>query len=37
MSQRQVLKEMAEFPLKHVQTIDVLPWQHIMVFEKKPS
>src|SRR5438552_8744497 len=31
MSQRQVLREMAEFPLKHVQTIDVLPWQHIIV------
>jgi ubiquinone/menaquinone biosynthesis C-methylase UbiE len=35
MSQRQVAKEMAAFPLKHVETSDVLPWQHIIVYEKK--
>jgi precorrin-6B methylase 2 len=34
MSQRQVLKEMADFPLKHVKTIDTLPWQHIILMEK---
>jgi protein-L-isoaspartate O-methyltransferase len=34
MSQRQVIKEMSPFPLKHSMTIDVLPWQHIMVFKK---
>jgi ubiquinone/menaquinone biosynthesis C-methylase UbiE len=35
MSERQVLKEMSSFPLKHTETIRTLPWQHIMVFEKK--
>jgi ubiquinone/menaquinone biosynthesis C-methylase UbiE len=35
MSERQVLREMAVFPLKHVETIRTLPWQHIIVFEKK--
>jgi precorrin-6B methylase 2 len=35
MSQKQVIKEMGLHPLKHVKTIDVLPWQHIIVFEKK--
>jgi ubiquinone/menaquinone biosynthesis C-methylase UbiE len=35
MSERQVLKEMAIHPLKHVATIKALPWQHIIVFEKK--
>jgi precorrin-6B methylase 2 len=34
MSQRQVLKEMAEQPLRHVRTDDVLPLQHIIIFEK---
>ena len=28
-------KEMADFPLVYVQTIDVLPWQHVIVFKKK--
>jgi ubiquinone/menaquinone biosynthesis C-methylase UbiE len=36
MSEQQVLKEMAPFPLKHAKTYGVLPWQHIIVFEKKP-
>jgi ubiquinone/menaquinone biosynthesis C-methylase UbiE len=34
MTQKQVIKEMSPFPLKHIETIDVLPWQHIMIFEK---
>jgi ubiquinone/menaquinone biosynthesis C-methylase UbiE len=36
MSERQVIKEMSSFPLKHKETIRTLPWQHIIVFEKKP-
>ena len=35
MTKKQVIKEMAPHPLKHVKTLDVLPWQHIIVFEKK--
>jgi SAM-dependent methyltransferase len=35
MSQKQVLREMQPFPLRHVRTLNVLPWQHIIVFEKK--
>jgi len=34
MSEKQVLREMAEFPLKHVKTIGTLPWQHIIIMEK---
>jgi ubiquinone/menaquinone biosynthesis C-methylase UbiE len=34
MTQKQVIKEMSQFPLKHAETIDVLPWQHIMIFVK---
>ncbi|HYT92724.1 MAG TPA: class I SAM-dependent methyltransferase [Gemmataceae bacterium] len=34
MSERQVLKEMAPHPLRHVHTLGVLPWQHIIVFER---
>jgi ubiquinone/menaquinone biosynthesis C-methylase UbiE len=34
MSERQVLKEMGPFPLRHVKTHDGLPWQHVIVFEK---
>jgi hypothetical protein len=34
MTQKQVIKEMSPFPLKHAETIGVLPWQHIMIFEK---
>jgi SAM-dependent methyltransferase len=34
MYQKQVLKEMEPHPLRHVQTLDTLPWQHIIVFEK---
>ena len=35
MSETQVLKEMSPHPLRHVQTIRNLPWQHVIVFEKK--
>ena len=35
MSERQVIKEMTPFPLKHVKTHPDLPWQHVIVFEKK--
>ena len=34
MSEAQVKKEMAPWPLEHVETIGVLPWQHIIVFKK---
>lgn len=38
MSERQVVKEMKPHPLRHAKTINVLPWQHIIVFEKvKPE
>jgi hypothetical protein len=36
MSERQVIKEMSEFPeLVHSKTVETLPWQHIIVFTKK--
>jgi ubiquinone/menaquinone biosynthesis C-methylase UbiE len=35
MSEKQVIKEMGPFPLGHAKTYDNLPWQHIIVFEKK--
>jgi ubiquinone/menaquinone biosynthesis C-methylase UbiE len=35
MSEKQVIKEMAPFPLRHAKTYEDLPWQHIIVFEKK--
>jgi SAM-dependent methyltransferase len=35
MSEKQVIKEMGPHPLKHVETNGVLPWQHIIIFEKK--
>ncbi|MFO0808746.1 MAG: class I SAM-dependent methyltransferase [Gemmataceae bacterium] len=35
MSEKQVIKEMTPFPLKHVKTHGGLPWQHVIVFEKK--
>jgi len=37
MSERQVIKEMEPFPLKHARTFTTLPWQHIIVFEKKKA
>jgi ubiquinone/menaquinone biosynthesis C-methylase UbiE len=36
MSERQVIKEMAEFKdLKHEKTVGTLPWQHVVVFKKQ--
>jgi ubiquinone/menaquinone biosynthesis C-methylase UbiE len=35
MSQKQVKKEMAPHPLRHVETLNHLPWQHVMIFEKQ--
>jgi ubiquinone/menaquinone biosynthesis C-methylase UbiE len=35
MSEKQVLREMSLHPLKHAHTISTLPWQHVIVFEKK--
>ena len=36
MSEKQVIKEMGVFPqLKHTKTHAELPWQHVIVFEKK--
>jgi ubiquinone/menaquinone biosynthesis C-methylase UbiE len=35
MTEKQVLKEMAIHPLRHLKTIETLPWQHIIIFEKK--
>jgi protein-L-isoaspartate O-methyltransferase len=37
MSQKQVLKEMEPHPLRWVGTVNTLPWQHIIIFEKKPD
>jgi ubiquinone/menaquinone biosynthesis C-methylase UbiE len=34
MTEKQVLKEMAIHALKHVKTIETLPWQHIIIFAK---
>jgi precorrin-6B methylase 2 len=35
MSERQVKKEMEPFPVRHKETLGHLPWQHVIVFEKK--
>ena len=36
MTEKQVKREMEEFPeMRHVKTHDGLPWQHVIVFEKK--
>jgi SAM-dependent methyltransferase len=35
MSEKQVLKEMEQFPLQHAATLGDLPWQHVIIFEKK--
>lgn len=35
MSQNQVKREMAAFDLEFIETLDFLPWQHMMFFEKK--
>lgn len=34
MTQEQVKKEMAVFGLEWTETLDFLPWQHMMVFTK---
>ncbi len=34
MSEAQVKKEMGVQPLKWVETIEVLPWQHVIIFQK---
>jgi ubiquinone/menaquinone biosynthesis C-methylase UbiE len=36
MTQAQAIREMAAAGLRHVETRDVLPWQHLMFFEKQP-
>lgn len=35
MTEKQVIKEMEPHPLKWVKTNNILPWQHIIIFEKK--
>lgn len=36
MTKKQVLKEMSIHPeMRHAQTLEMLPWQHIIIFEKK--
>jgi ubiquinone/menaquinone biosynthesis C-methylase UbiE len=35
MTEKQVRAEMAPHPLKHVKTINSLPWQHVIFFEKE--
>ncbi|HEY7313251.1 MAG TPA: class I SAM-dependent methyltransferase [Gemmataceae bacterium] len=35
MTKKQVRAEMEQYPLKHVKTISSLPWQHVIIFEKK--
>lgn len=38
MSERQVIREMGEFPdLEHTRTVGTLPWQHVIVFTKKAA
>ena len=37
MTEAQVRKEMTPHPLQWVETIEVLPRQHIIVFRKKPK
>ncbi|MEP0844912.1 MAG: class I SAM-dependent methyltransferase [Phycisphaerae bacterium] len=36
MTQAQVIREMKPHPLRYKETIDKLPWQHMIVFEKTP-
>ncbi len=37
LSQAQLRKEMSAQPLVHVETLDVRPWQHIVVFRKRAA
>jgi ubiquinone/menaquinone biosynthesis C-methylase UbiE len=34
MSEAQVRREMSIWPLRHERTLDVLPWQHVIIFRK---
>jgi ubiquinone/menaquinone biosynthesis C-methylase UbiE len=34
MAEKQVKKEMTPHPLKHAATLDHLPWQHVIIFDK---
>jgi hypothetical protein len=36
MTERQVRLEMAPHRLEWVRTVDTLPWQHVLVFRKRP-
>jgi hypothetical protein len=35
MFQKQVVKEMEPHALRYVNTLDILPWQHVIIFERK--
>ena len=35
MTEKQVIREMEPFPLRHVETQEHLPWQHVIIFERK--
>jgi ubiquinone/menaquinone biosynthesis C-methylase UbiE len=37
MTEKQVLAEMTQHPLKHIKTMEALPWQHVIIFEKKSA
>lgn len=37
MSEAQVKREMSIWPLRHERTLDVLPWQHVIIFRKTAS
>ena len=38
MTERQVIKEMTAFPeMTYQKTVKTLPWQHVVIFEKKPA
>jgi ubiquinone/menaquinone biosynthesis C-methylase UbiE len=37
MSERQAIKEMKAVGLRHVETVNTLPIQHLMIFEKEPQ
>jgi hypothetical protein len=37
MAKQQVLKEREAFSLRHVGTLNNLPWQHVIMLEKKAA
>jgi ubiquinone/menaquinone biosynthesis C-methylase UbiE len=37
MTELQVRKEMSLHPLQWLETNEVLPWQHIIIFQRKPK